>query len=132
MKTPNPVAFADQWVKAWNARDIEAVLSHFADDVVFTSPTAARLVPESGGTVHGKHALRSYWTCALEGSPDLHFELLGVYVGVETLVLHYRDQLGTMVSEVLAFRNGLVAAGHATHLRRRRSGLACGGSGKPA
>jgi hypothetical protein len=27
------------------------VLDHFHDDVVFTSPVAARMVPESGGVV---------------------------------------------------------------------------------
>jgi catechol 2,3-dioxygenase-like lactoylglutathione lyase family enzyme len=111
-------AFAAEWIEAWNARDLEAVLEHIADDVVFTSPTAARFVPESGGTVRGKDALRSYWTIALEGHPDLHFELIDVYVGVETVVLHYRNEAGALVNEVLTFRDGLVAVGHATHVRR--------------
>ena len=111
-------AFAARWIEAWNARDVEAVLEHIADDVVFTSPTAARFVPGSGGTVRGKDALRSYWTLALQGHPDLHFELLDVYVGVETVVLHYRNQLGGLINEVLTFRDGLVAVGHATHVAR--------------
>jgi ketosteroid isomerase-like protein len=42
MPTPDPKSYADQWVRAWNARDIEAVLDHFHDDVVLTSPVAAR------------------------------------------------------------------------------------------
>jgi ketosteroid isomerase-like protein len=112
---PDPVAFAATWVSAWNRRDVEAVLTHFAEDVVFTSPTAARVVPESGGIVRGKGALRAYWLRALEGNPDLHFTLIGVYAGVETIVLHYRNQLGQLVSEVMTFRDGLVVAGHATH-----------------
>ena len=45
MSIPDPLAFSAEWVAAWNARDVEAVLSHFHDDVVFTSPTAARVVP---------------------------------------------------------------------------------------
>ncbi len=68
LSTPEPAAFVAQWIDAWNARDIEAVLTHYADDVVFTSPTALRFVPETGGTVHGKHALRSYWTVALDAN----------------------------------------------------------------
>ncbi len=40
-----PVEFADEWISAWNTRDVEAVLVHYADDVLFTSPTAARVVP---------------------------------------------------------------------------------------
>lgn len=34
--------FVGQWVKDWNAHDVDAVVSPFADDV-FTSPIAARL-----------------------------------------------------------------------------------------
>ena len=56
MPTPDPKNYADQWVRAWNAHDIDAVLSHFHDDAVFTSPVAARVVPESGGVERGKAA----------------------------------------------------------------------------
>ena len=119
--TPEPQGFAEQWISAWNARDVEAVLTLYAEDVLFTSPTAQRVVPDSGGTVQGKQALRSYWTQALEGNRDLHFELVGVYHGVDTIVLHYRNQLGGLVNEVLTFRDGLVAVGHATHLQSLRS-----------
>ena len=66
MPTPDPTAFADDWVRAWNAHDVEAVLAHFHDDVVFSSPVAARVLPESGGVVRGKAALRDYWLTALE------------------------------------------------------------------
>jgi ketosteroid isomerase-like protein len=116
VSSPEPSAFAARWIDAWNARDIEAVLAHYADDVVFTSPTALRFIPHSGGSVYGKDALRSYWTAALKANPDLHFELVSVYAGIDTLVLHYRNQLGGLVNEVLTFRDGLVAIGHATHL----------------
>ncbi len=121
MDTLEPQLFAEQWISAWNARDVEAVLAGYAEDVLFTSPTAQRVVPESGGTVQGKQALRSYWTQALEGNRDLHFELTGVYHGVGTIVLHYRNQLGALVSEVLTFRDGLVAIGHVTHLQSQRT-----------
>lgn len=116
---PDPVPFADEWIQAWNTRDVELVLSHYADDVVFTSPTALRVVPDSGGVVRGKAALRSYWVTALDGHPDLHFELEGVYEGIDTIVIHYRNETGVLISEVLTFgSDGLVTTGHATHIRR--------------
>jgi ketosteroid isomerase-like protein len=49
MPTPDAKTYAEQWVRAWNAHDIEAVLDHFHDDVLFTSPVAARVLPETGG-----------------------------------------------------------------------------------
>jgi hypothetical protein len=53
----------------------------------------------------------------VEGNPDLHFELLAVYAGIDSIALHYRNQLGGLIVEVLTFRDGLVAVGHATHLQ---------------
>jgi uncharacterized protein (TIGR02246 family) len=48
MEQEEAAAFARQWVTAWNDRDVEAVLSHFADDAVFTSPLADRVMPGCG------------------------------------------------------------------------------------
>ena len=117
MPTPDPKSYADQWVRAWNAHDIETVLDHFRDDVVFTSPVAARVVPESGGVVRGKAALRDYWTTAISQQANLHFELIGVYSGEPTLVINYRNHRGQLVNEVLSFgADGLVREGHGTYL----------------
>jgi hypothetical protein len=91
MPTPDPRVFADAWVRGWNAHDVDAVLAHFHDDVVFTSPVAARVLPDSGGVVRGKQALGHYWMTALAGMPDLHFEVVGVYGGQSTLVINYRN-----------------------------------------
>lgn len=117
MPTPDPKSYAEAWVRAWNAHDVEAVLDHFSDDVVFTSPVAARVVPESGGVVRGKAALRDYWTAALKTLPDLHFDVVGVYRGESTLVINYRNHRGELVNEVLIFNgDGLVHEGHGTYL----------------
>ena len=48
--------------------------------------------------------------------PDLHFEVLGFYVGVRTLVINYRNQKGGLVCEVLGFDGSLVSEGHGTYL----------------
>ncbi len=116
MPTPDATAFADEWVRAWNAHDVEAVLAHFHDDVVFSSPVAQRLVPETGGVVHGKAALRHYWLTALAVVPELHFEVVGVYRGESVLVINYRNERGGLVNEVLSFDGGLVREGHGAYL----------------
>ena len=108
-------AFAQQWVADWNAHDIEALLAHFTDDVVFTSPVAVRLLG-GDGVIRGKQALREYWTEGIRMIPDLRFEVLGVYAGISTVVIHYRSQAGGLVCEVLTFDGGLVREGHGTYL----------------
>ena len=116
MSIPDPLSFSADWVAAWNAHDVEAVLAHFHDDVVFTSPTAARVVPTSGGVTRGKQALREYWTEGLKLMPDLHVTVERVFAGVGVLVLTYRNQAGGLVDEVLVFSDGLVVEGHGTYL----------------
>ena len=107
----------DHWTKAWNGHDLEAILDHFADDVVFTSPVAAQLVPGSDGVVRGKAALREYWAEGLRRIPDLHFDVLGSYLGVDVIVINYRNQTGRLVSEVLFVgTDGLITQGHGTYL----------------
>jgi ketosteroid isomerase-like protein len=108
-------AFAEQWVKDWNARDIDALLGHFTEDVVFTSPVAVRILG-GDGVIRGKEALREYWSEGVRLIPDLRFEVLAVYVGINTLVINYRNQAGGVVCEVLTFEGSLVREGHGTYL----------------
>jgi len=103
METDAACTFTDRWLAAWNARDLEAILGHFSDDVVFTSPLAVRVMEGSGGVLQGKDRLREYWTAGLPRNPDLHFELIDRYDGVDTLVLNYRNARGGRVCEVLTF-----------------------------
>lgn len=108
--------FVTQWLDAWNAHDLEAILVHFADDVVFSSPLALQLIEGSDGVIRGKEDLRTYWSEGLRRSPALHFEIEDLYAGVNTVVIHYRNHLGGLVDEVLTFEGPLVIEGHATYL----------------
>ncbi|WP_372513064.1 nuclear transport factor 2 family protein [Mycobacterium cookii] len=116
VSTPEPGEFARAWSAAWNHRDVEAVLAHFHDDVVFSSPVAAELLPGTAGVVRGKAALREYWSTALAAHPELHFDVLGVYRGQGVLVINYRNERGGLVNEVLEFDGGLVRRGHGAYL----------------
>jgi hypothetical protein len=109
-------AFAADWLEAWNGHDLEAILGHFADEVVFTSPLAQRIVEGSDGAIRGKAGLREYWREGLRRNPELHFEIEGLYLGVATIVIQYRNHTGGLVNEVLTFEGRLVIEGHATYL----------------
>ena len=111
----DPAEFARRWNDAWNAHDVDAVLDLFHDDVTFTSPLAARLLPESGGVVQGKEELRHYWSTALAERPELRFELVGVQAGVDTLLIVFRHPGGPERVDVLRLRNGKAFEGHGTY-----------------
>jgi hypothetical protein len=123
-------AFAEQWVRDWNAHDVDALLAHFTDDVVFTSPVAVRVLG-GDGVVRGKEALRRYWSEGIRLIPDLHLEVLALYVGISTLVINYRNQAGGVVSEVLTFDGALVCEGHGTYLTQVLRGRRLGASSSP-
>jgi ketosteroid isomerase-like protein len=94
-------AFAREWIEAWNAHDLDRVLSHYADDVELSSPLAAQRVPGSGGYIRGEAALRAYWEPALAASPDLHFELEAVLTAVDGCTILYRNHRRQQVAESL-------------------------------
>jgi ketosteroid isomerase-like protein len=70
--------FAAQWAEHWNSHDLEGLLSHFSDEVLWTSPVAAQIVDGSDGVLRGKAALRAYYAEGLRRTPELHFEVVGV------------------------------------------------------
>jgi ketosteroid isomerase-like protein len=111
MEHDEAARFARDWVAGWNAHDLDRILAHYADDVVFTSPVAARLLPHTNGVVRGKAALRQYWAEGLRRIDGLHFEVIGVYAALDGLVINYRNQAGDLVNEVLLLRDGLVVSG---------------------
>lgn len=70
----DPAAFASAWAAAWNARDLDAVLAHFTDGVVFSTPKAVDTVGQP--TVVGIPAVRAYWEKALGKITSLRFTVV--------------------------------------------------------
>lgn len=102
----DPAAFAAEWIAAWNAHDLERILIHYAEDIVFESPASTRITGDPSGRVVGKAALRDYWGKALSGSPDLTFTLRAVYEGAGGLAIRYHSsRTGREVVEVLRFND---------------------------
>jgi ketosteroid isomerase-like protein len=93
--------FAEQWYAAWNAHDLDAILDHYADDVEMTSPLVSVLTVRDENRIAGKDALRAYFAAGLERFPTLHFEPIGLFVGVDSLVLHYRRTGGNSTAELV-------------------------------
>jgi hypothetical protein len=86
--------FADAWIAAWNARDLQRVLAMYDADFELASPLIIELAGEPSGVLRGKVAIGAYWEKALARAPDLHFQKLGVFVGARGLAIHYVNQKG--------------------------------------
>ena len=112
----NSDTFALEWIDAWNAHDLERILSHYSADVVFASPVAAEIVPDSGGVILGIDALRSYWEEGLEKIPDLHFDLVNVLETRDGVTILYTNHRDFLTAETMLFdSDGLVMLGFAAY-----------------
>lgn len=95
--------FAAEWIESWNARDLNRVLTHYAEDFEMSSPVITQVTGEPSGTLKGKAAVGAYWKKALELAPDLKFELLSVLTGVSSITLYYKGARGRLAAEVFHF-----------------------------
>jgi ketosteroid isomerase-like protein len=84
-------AFARDWIAAWNAHDLERILSHYADDFEMRSPLIVERMGVPEGLLKGKEAIRPYWQAGLAAKPPLKFELREVMVGVGAIAIVYRN-----------------------------------------
>jgi ketosteroid isomerase-like protein len=101
--------FAEEWYAAWNAHDLDSILKHYAEDVVFASPFVVRVVGEPDGEMRGRAELRHYFARALSLYPDLRFEPIQTIHGVRSVILLYRSVGGLLAAEMMTFgRSGLI------------------------
>ena len=103
MVTVDFASYAQKWIAAWNAHDLDGILSDYADDVELISPFVAKLTGQSPGVLRGKAALRDYFAQALNAYPTLRFEFIRVYLGVQSCVLEYRSINGLCAAETMEF-----------------------------
>ncbi len=92
---------ANHWVEAWNAHDLDAIMTHYDEAIELTSPVAAQLLGTPDGKVIGKQNLRAYFQRGLEAYPELHFHLEDVLCGLNSVVLYYTNQKGTHTAEFM-------------------------------
>lgn len=92
---------AERWIAAWNERDLDAILDHYADAVTLTSPVVIRRLGITSGTIHGKEQLREYFAEGLRVAPNLRFNLRCVLLGVDGITVAYTRETGAEVADVM-------------------------------
>jgi ketosteroid isomerase-like protein len=109
-------ALGHAWIEAWNARDLERVLTLYDEAAIMTSDRIPALGFGESGTVHGKDALRAYWGKALGLVPNLYFTLIDLFVSPDSVVVFYQNERGKRICEYLRVNEaGLIVQGSANH-----------------
>jgi hypothetical protein len=93
-------ALARGWCEAWNRRDVDAIMAHYAEDVEFNSPTIVHRWGNADGWIRGKAKLRANFEIGVK-APNLRFDLIDVLLGVNAISIIYRRETGTLVSDLV-------------------------------
>ncbi len=102
MKTPEAIrAAAHAWCEAWNARDLDAVMAHYADDVELNSPTVVARWGHADGWLRGHQAIRANFAVGMRKA-DLCFEFVDVLIGANgSHAVLYRRENGALVVDLV-------------------------------
>lgn len=98
-------AFATSWYAAWNAHDIDAIMSHYTPEIEHSSPFIKRYNGTDDLSIKGIGGVRDYFARALQRNPTLRFDPMHITTGLESVLLVYRRMTGDLAGEVF-FLNG--------------------------
>ena len=82
--------FVQEWLESWNSRSPARLLTHYAEDAVFQSPSVIALGGSSDGVVRGKREIAALYRRAIERFPKLRFEVEDVIERPRGVIVIYR------------------------------------------
>ena len=110
---------ANNWLKAFNEHNLEALLSLYNEQAEHYSPKLKVRLPETQGLIKGKTALRAWWLDAFERLPSLQYISQTLTANNERVFMEYvrkvKGEDDTKVAEVLEIKNGLIIYSRVYH-----------------
>jgi len=119
MSAQNNKQIATKWFEAFNAHDLEKLLSLYNDNAQHYSPKLKIRMPETQGLIKGKQALREWWQDAFDRLPTLQYDVIKLTADEDQVFMEYirrvdgEDDLS--VGEVLQIDNGLIVFSRVYH-----------------
>jgi ketosteroid isomerase-like protein len=105
METEKVQSLVEDWIDAWNSRDLDRIMRHYAPSVVFEASTVVHRWGRPDGTLRGVDELREHFRKGLEIAPNLHFELEEVFTAPSGYAAFYRRDNGNRVLDVVEMDN---------------------------
>ncbi|MFB4301085.1 nuclear transport factor 2 family protein [Actinomadura sp. NTSP31] len=94
-------AHADQWLAGWEARDLDAVMACYSEDVDFVASTVVTRWDRPDGQLRGKAELRRHFERGLELAPELRFIEEAFLTSPGGYALLYRRENGNRALDVV-------------------------------
>jgi ketosteroid isomerase-like protein len=113
------LSIAHLWFEAFNAHNLEKLLSLYDDDAQHFSPKLKIRHPETNGFVTGKEALRTWWQDAFDRLPSLHYKVTSLTSNSDRVFMEYNrtveNEEEMLVAEVLDIKEGKIFASRVYH-----------------
>jgi limonene-1,2-epoxide hydrolase len=113
------LSIAHLWFEAFNAHNLEKLLSLYDDEAQHYSPKLKLRQPETKGLVTGKDALRSWWKDSFDRLPTLHYKVTSLTSNSDRVFMEYTrtvvNEEALLVAEILEVRDGKIIASRVYH-----------------
>ncbi len=93
---------AQDWIEAWNTRDLDRICSHYAQTAELWTHTVVTRWGIPDGRPVGIESIRKHFAKGLEVAPNIRFELVGVLIGMDGYTVVYRRESGALVADVVS------------------------------
>ena len=119
MTSQKNLSIAHAWFEAFNAHNLEKLLSLYDEDAQHYSPKLKIRHPETSGLVSGKNALRTWWQDAFDRLPTLNYQVTSLTANSDRVFMEYirtvTNEDDMLVAEVLEIKEGLIVASRVYH-----------------
>jgi ketosteroid isomerase-like protein len=113
------LSIAHLWFAAFNAHDLDKLLSLYDDEAQHFSPKLKIRHPETNGLVTGKEALKTWWQEAFESLPTLQYKVTSLTSNSDNVFMEYirsvENEVDLLVAEILVIKDGMIIASRVYH-----------------
>jgi predicted SnoaL-like aldol condensation-catalyzing enzyme len=119
MSAEKNLSIAHLWFEAFNAHNLEKLLSLYDDEAEHFSPKLKIRHPKTNGLVTGKNALRNWWQDAFDRLPTLHYKVTSLTSNTDRVFMEYirtvENEPDMLVAEVLEIKENRIIASRVYH-----------------
>ena len=119
MSAEKNLSIAMFWFEAFNAHNLEKLLSLYDDEAQHFSPKLKIRQPETNGLVTGKEALRTWWKDSFDRLPSLHYKVTSLTSNADRVFMEYirmvENEENMLVAEVLEIKEGRIVFSRVYH-----------------
>jgi limonene-1,2-epoxide hydrolase len=119
MSAEKNLSIAMLWFEAFNAHNLDKLVSLYDDEAEHFSPKLKIRHPETKGLVTGKEALRAWWQDSFERLPTLHYKVTSLTSNSDRVFMEYirtvENEEDMLVAEVLEIKEGRIVLSRVYH-----------------